>query len=628
VLVSAFGPNNPSPSVIRERSDFKDFRKENHCILRACRVFNTGAVSRNAGIRMAASLQSKNCIPLAVLLILVLANVAALQIAKEYPFTDLPNHLAEAAIFRSSNDSTDVLTKFFRCEDTLWKPNTGHLILYSLFQTVESANAVYYSLYMISVPLLIAGLIWLCGGDLWVSILSCLTLYNHNTCLGFLGFTLSIPLVLLYLGIHILFITSRSRVAGISLSLVMIALFYMHVLAFLFAILCFFAIEFCELWYSRKQYSWTSLLVVMPGAVFFLVWRYYGEEFSGCCDLNYLIDYYSNEYFALFPRRLIDAFFYSNHVWLQHGFYKILGSVFSFCILGWFLCVRKVGKPESQVEVKARRATICFTSAAVLCYSILPSELPGQTLLYERYLVFVFLGFICILGWGVAERFRRALKISAILVTSVYFVLWAVYLEGFQGWVADFNKIMDNPELKVACMPGFIIDDAKFAGPETLIEWNNAALFHFAKVMQRTNFDRTRLGSRLVEVSGRFRGHPALIHFNNFHIVRHKGITPSCIVDYRFGAVRRRVSKEVLPSYVEWIDKYTDFVKLSSKYRVCDYIVTHGRTPFTFFHENTSYTMVQKLGDWALFRNTSCAATIEREERSNGPVLNPLTTVH
>lgn len=578
---------------------------------------------------MAASPQSKNCIPLAVLLILVLANVAALQIAKEYPFTDLPNHLAEATIYRSSNDSTDVLTKFFRCENTFWKPNTGYLILYSLFQTVEGANTVYYSLYMISVPLLIAGLIWLCGGDLWVSILSCLTLYNHNTSLGFLGFTLSIPLVLLYLGTHILFLTHRSRVAGTLLSLLMIALFYMHVLAFLFAVLCFFVIELCELWYSGKYYSWTRLLVVIPGAVFFLVWRYYGEEFTGCCDLNYLIDYYSNEYFALVPRRFIDAFFYSNHVWLQYGFYKILGSLFSFCILGWLLCVRKGGIQESQAVVQARRATICFTSAALLCYMILPSELPGQTLLYERYLVFVFLGFICILGWGVAERFRRALKISAILATSIYFLLCGIYFDGFQRWVADFNKIMDNPELKAARMTGFIIDDASYAGPPALIELNKAALSHFEKAMQRTTFDRTRLGGWLIEASGRFRGLPALIHFNNYLIVRHRGITPSCIVDYRFGAVRRRVSKEDLPSYVEWIDKYTDFAKLSSKYHICDYIVTHGRTPFTFFHENTSYTIVEKVGDWALFRHRSRAATIERgERRSNGLVWNPSTTVH
>ena len=169
-------------------------------------------------IRLLGYLKSKNVTPLAILLLLSVSNVVVLQMLKEYPFTDLPNHLAEATIYKSSSDPTSLLTKFFRCEIAVWKPNIGHVMLYSLFPTVEGANAVCYSLYMISIPLLIAVLIRLCRGDLWFSIMSCLTLYNFSACWGFLGFTLAIPLVVLCLVVHIGFSARNSPTAGVFLS--------------------------------------------------------------------------------------------------------------------------------------------------------------------------------------------------------------------------------------------------------------------------------------------------------------------------------------------------------------------------------------------------------------------------
>lgn len=326
---------------------------------------------------MAAYLQRKNIILLAILLFLTFSNVVALENLKEYPFTDLPNHLAEATVYKFSGDSAASLTKFFRCEIKPWKPNIGHLVLYSLFPTVEGGNAVCYSLYMISVPLLTAVLIWLCRGDLWISILSCVTLYNFNTCWGFLGFTLSIPLALLCLVTHIVFSVRNSVAAGVFLSLLLSILFYMHVLAFLFVVLCFLTTELCEWWLSGKHYSWTRLIVIIPGAALFFVWQFYGDEFAGRTDLRYLIGYYSSEYSATMHIRWLNVFLYCNHVWLQYGFYRWLGALFSLAIIGWVVCLRRGEVGESRGTSKARRATVCLTAVAVFCYALLPSKLVG-----------------------------------------------------------------------------------------------------------------------------------------------------------------------------------------------------------------------------------------------------------
>ena len=557
--------------------------------------------------RLLGYLKSKDVTPLVILLLLSVFNVLVLQMLKEYPFTDLPNHLAEATIYKFSSDSSDLLTKFFRCEIELWKPNIGHLMLYSLFPTAEGANAVCYSLYMISVPLLIAVLIRLCRGDLWFSILSCLTLYNFNACWGFLGFTLAIPLVLLCLIVHIVFSARNSPTVGVFLSVLMFILFYMHVLAFLFVVLCFLITELAELRYSGKSYSWARLLVIIPGAVLFLVWYYYGEEFGDGSEFRYLRDYYLFDYPESIVSRLVDVFFDSNHIWFQHGFDKVVSFLFSIVILGWVLCIRRNEVAESQSTVVARRATVCFTSAAAFCYIILPSGFPGQPYLNERYLVFVFLGFICILSWGVAPRFRRVLKTPVAVTAAIYCILCGLYLLGFKGWTAGFEQVMDHPDLKQASMPAFIIGDDWYRGHPALIKLNDDAQGYLRRILQKTSLDGTNLGRWMIEGAGTSRGHrhPTLTHFNNYHIVRHHGITPTAIVDHRFGAVRRRSDDDTLPFYVQGIPKKVAPALLISHYADCDYIVAHGPSPFRFLSENALCNLIYKSDGWALFKVSS-----------------------
>lgn len=67
-------------------------------------------------------------------------DLVALLPLGTWPFVDLPNHLAEATIFKCRRASTLPLHPYYASVGSAEKPSIAHIVLCSLFGSVETGN--------------------------------------------------------------------------------------------------------------------------------------------------------------------------------------------------------------------------------------------------------------------------------------------------------------------------------------------------------------------------------------------------------------------------------------------------------------------------------------------------------
>ena len=111
----------------------------------------------------------------AIFLGLLIAHLVLIWTVRLYPFIDLP-----ATSIRYYGEPGNRFAEFYSIGSFLLKPNVAHILFCSssLFPTVEFANRIYYSLYVILFPLSILFIIWYLGGAAHYSLLSFLLIYN------------------------------------------------------------------------------------------------------------------------------------------------------------------------------------------------------------------------------------------------------------------------------------------------------------------------------------------------------------------------------------------------------------------------------------------------------------------
>ena len=111
---------------------------------------------------------------------LILLHVVLMWSARLYPFTDVPNHLGLATVYRHYDEPSNHFNELYALNLSL-KPNTLHLYFVSLriFPSVEFGNKVFYCLYVILFPLSMLFAIRRFGGNPWFAFLSFLFLYNY-----------------------------------------------------------------------------------------------------------------------------------------------------------------------------------------------------------------------------------------------------------------------------------------------------------------------------------------------------------------------------------------------------------------------------------------------------------------
>lgn len=493
----------------------------------------------------------------AVFVIFCILAVLPMAIFRLLPFVDLPNHLAAATIFKHIGEPANQFARFFRAEVFL-NPNVFHLLFCSLdiFPSVEFANHVYFCLYALLLPLSVVVVIKKIGGNPWFAILSFTLINNYNLHWGFVGYVMALPLIIFgfYATLDYL---DNGRIPGrIVLSMLFVVLFFVHAQAALFSMLIYAG---CCSYKHRDSLSklLKDSLLVLPGLIIIFVWwKFYSLKSEGN-SLAFLVEYYSSDYLKYFTKRLKELFVLDSYFLCEGSKGTVAAIFFSLFIVAAVLwgILKRWGELSRKLRVPQWALTLLFVLGSLLCFFLLPHELPGQPLIYQRLSIVVLVSVIILGSLVYSRRLHRGLKAGFCAAALLYFALWFDYYSDFNKETASFTRAVFPEEPTDKRLAGLIYDYT-------------------------------------------FRGQPVYIHFPNYFIVWNHGIATTLIVDYRFGAIRRKVGWDLLPPYAAWFGKSGRY---DGRYDNMDYLVVRGTVPWGVAGRLDKFRPIKREGVWTLY---------------------------
>lgn len=483
-------------------------------------------------------------------------NALFLFVEPLLPFTNLPNHLAEAAIYKHYNDSHNLLFKYYQPVPWFF-PNTFHASFCSLFPTVELGNKIFLILYVTLLPLSLFLVIRHFHGNLWYGFLGLLFVYNYNVTSGYMGFAISIPIVIILFYTILLDFQQPNVVFKIAQSSLLILLFMMHVQNALFGLLLFTILVIYRYGRFPKKAILHLLFIPLPLIALLAAWWFSGEDSKEAKALSYLVDYYSSDYLIHFIERF-QIVVNDNFQLLEGVVGKVLaGILFSFIVLPllFFGVWRKTCAHIFSSKKTAYPAIFFLTSLG--CYLLLPDKIPGQSPVFQRFCTMVIFSFIMLASIGLRDVQASSLKIFVVAAVFCSVAFWFEYIH-------TFNR--ENKNFSVHFFTGIHYD--------------------------------SRLAGLIYE--NKYRGRKVYIHFPSYFLVWSKGIVATKIIDYRFGIIRKGVLGEELPAYDALIGEQ---YKTLPDYTNLDYILVRGKAPVATDTNLLSFSLTRRTGNWQLYRN-------------------------
>lgn len=460
------------------------------------------------------------------------------------PFIDLPFRLAESRIIKEYENTDFLYQKYYSIPSYL-KSNTLHTYFCSsgIFGDVETANKIYYILYIFLLPVSVLILIRKLKGNIYYSLLSVLFLINHNVHWGFTGYTMSVPVLFLVFGFYYEYLINNNNKYLLVIFIFWLMLFFLHFQSVLFAFLVFFVLSLA----FRPGKLITGMMLSFP--VMLLMYHSYSIDSGSYSTLTYLFDYYSHYYiFSVFER--IQIFFILDNFFLFENLNGIIYALFFSMIISVLFIYSVFKQNKKYIKTEFRYSFVIIIVSAA-CYLLLPDKINGQNVIYERYSVIVFLLMIVIIS---TEFGYRREKLMQILITACCLIHSAVindYMLDFKLNVSGFNSDI-MPAKSGKTLAGIIFDNE-------------------------------------------FRGRKVFSHFPMYYTVWNNGITTG-IIDYRFGLIKRNISKDEFPVYIEWYESPIDY---SDYYKNINYLLVSSKS----IRELKNFRLIKNSGEWYLFEN-------------------------
>jgi hypothetical protein len=498
---------------------------------------------------------------------LILAGLLALPAfwvvrLEVFPFTDLPNHLAAATIYRHLDDPATQFAEYYASDVSLLKPNIAHILFCSAFPSVEAGNRVWLLLMLATLGVSMTLLFRVTKANPALLPLTVLLVFNANLSWGFIGFAFAVPL-LIGLAVAVLLLLRRpSFGTGTAVSLLLILLFYAHVFALLFGLL--FAL-LATLFGTRGRLLRGLGVVAMaalPAAILFCGWIVSGEEFRGDPTIDYLIGYYRWQYAGSLLARAGLLLTRDNVALVSDQSAVPLTGMFSFALVSGLGLLLKSDNRVRFWNTDGSRVVFAFLGAACLCFAGLPNAMPGVVPVYARFSVLVTAGAMMVTALALPSGRRMTTLVLASVVAGIYIVVWHFYFSDFERTSRDFSR-------------EFL---ARAGGSSTVV----------AAVIRDPEF----------------RGLRPLVHYNNYHTIWNLGITPTKMAEYRFGAIRLKPGWRPLPEYQEWISPDARLGDLLSRYSGAKFILYHGPREDFERVAGEGFAEVARSGSWALYGHT------------------------
>lgn len=482
------------------------------------------------------------------------------------PFWDLPNHLAEATIYRYYNVEGNLFSEYYSLVPWYY-PNLFYVWFCNLpfFPTVEWGNTFFFILYFTLFLTSLYALIKKLNGNTWFALLGIVFLYGFNTTFGFVGYTISIPVLFWLLYYIISDIETPGLLNKAVQALLLLAIYTMHAQN---AMLGLLVLAGLYLYHHRKNLLqlWPHVLTGLPVFIVIAIWwvaksatiNSFAQTADSPENLGQIfLQKNLSQYYERFGILVLDNFqLYAGIAGLIVAF--ILSTLAFAPALANFKAVAKQG--FRWLFTDSRVYLTLFFLINLACYLLLPNHLPGQTPIAHRFGTIVLLSLLAIFSLYQFKYKASKGLFYAVAVALIYSVLWGHYLINFNQLNRGFK-----PEL---------LSKASSTDRLSGILFNN-----------------------------NYRGRHLYTHYQNYHITWNKGIASTMAIDYRFGIVRRKVPYTKLPKHYEW-DKKSDKIDqltADTDYTVVEYILLKGNNPKVEPVTN-SYTPVSNYNDWVLLQ--------------------------
>jgi hypothetical protein len=481
-----------------------------------------------------------------------IANAIVLFSVEFLPFIDLPNHLAEATIYKFYGEPGSIISHYY--QPTPWFfPNTFHPVFCSIFPSVELGNSIFHLFYIVLLQLALWLAIRELNGNPWYGMLGLLFTFNYNVTYGFVGFAISIPTLILLFYVILKDIHSEKLILKIVTAALLVILFLMHAQNALLGLVLFGFMTLYKYHRSIKSILIRGLLIPLPLLLMIFAWWFTRESEKEGSTLDFLLNYYQTEYFQNFGLRF--RIFVLDNFQLFEGLQGIVIAIAIVAAVILPLLFFKIWNIVTRHELTHNVvfALILFT-ATFLCYLFLPDKLPGQTPLFQRFCTIVILSFVILMSVLLKNIQSKTLPFYVMICSVLYLSLWFHYIIDFNQQNSQFNSQFFK-QTKSGALVGLIYDN-------------------------------------------KFRGRKVYIHFPNYFLVWQKGVVASKIIDYRFGVVRRVATEAQIPFYDELIG---EGYRYHPEYSNLDYVLVRGEAPVQPDKNLLHFKLINVVGLWKLY---------------------------
>jgi hypothetical protein len=486
--------------------------------------------------------------------ILLGAHLYLILTTRIYPFVDLPNHLAEATLYKYYGEPTNQFADYYSLHIGL-KPNTFHTLFCSLplFPSVEFGNRILLCMYVLLLPISVWMIVNRLGGNPWFALPSFLLLYNFSTTWGFTGFTLAIPVMLLAFYFLLKVWKGKTLSSRVAIILLFVLLFFIHALAALFSLLLL-CIGNAYFFRHSSRKAIIESLVGLPVVMLVAHWWWFDRMDSGPDTVRFLWEYYSTGYVASLPKRIGGLLLFDNYSLFEGTPGFVVAFFFAASIL-LPLLLWKFKKQMADHDGFSLRSSFILFGCSVLCFFLLPDKLPGEHYIFHRFSVFALLSVSIMSSVLYAREPVGSLKTICIMFSAIHMVMWFQYFGEFSRTSAGFTSELFPEHQQGKRLAGLISD------------YN-------------------------------FRGRPIYNHFSDYYIVWKQGIAASGITDLRFGFVNRKVSTDILPGSIDWGGKFAAY---DGRFSNVDYLLARGVLPPDSSGGLDRFARIRSVGEWHLY---------------------------
>jgi hypothetical protein len=481
------------------------------------------------------------------------ATVLPLWSAAHLPFTDLPQHAAAIGTLRHWWDPVWRSQEYF----TLALGQTQYLLYYLVgaalafpFGTAERANLVLLSCVAVAFPYSLRALLRALKADSRLALFACTLFWSQALLIGFFNYLAAMPLLLWALSLAVREAGAPSRRTLWALALASVALFYLHLSAFLFlapaaalASIALPRLQPVRAW--PRRLFWAAPVVVL--SVLWLLNSPVVHPQSVGWHQPMTVAF---EEPAAALRDLTDALL---DIWRgPEDEYALFLLVAAGMMLAW----PQAREPDAQPW--KRGLTAVWVALAALLYFAFPVSIGWMWQLNERYALVAALLLPTLLR--PARGLRGAVPLLLAAATALYSAGIAfANIRNFEREVGPFDEVLAHAR------PG------------------------------------RRLIGMIFDQNSRYAKFSAFLHFHAYYRARLGGVASFSFAELPQSPLRYRPETEPPrhPAGWEW---HANLFRNDVDGFYYDYVLVHGRVdPFARHPPGPQWSLLSREGDWALY---------------------------